>query len=761
MIAFSKDDTESKSLQEKIKAAAANKEYRNILFIDATYTPLGDDDLDNYVDYAALAMYYSGNNPRSSTDHDNKAKLVLTNGWKNRIYKGKFVVYGYEYKDGETAIGGAALADILKAVVLKKFPYIPDFGNGATESQFKISNPKAPALCGIVGGKTSGTIQGAEKFALKGVWGKTDYWKDTETSALPVSMIKVSVDKYINEQLSGGKPASIMGVFSLLQSDYGYAPSNLTAFMMGFLLKEYGSQQYRYRDQNGVQEEMYPEKLAELIGNCVGKNNESYIVKMTPEEKAFYELTGSVWQIDENALTSPAKAGSLVKNRMQNLRLPVWSLENSDKDGIYGVIGQYITLVQKEGADVSQVVNDIGKEAIRNPELSAKLNSILTIDNCRKGMLSFIKHFESGKLKTLADKIGASDDNVLDDIANLFSVEFASLWNRETGEDQIRKLITDYTYVDLTNGILHTAKHSKKEADKAWQEKLGFVVCSCEALQEEFPKMNNTLEFLKKVALGNEVLPDQMKNYVNDLADNRTTLEEYLSDEVATFASIYKPYLEGLNNEDIAQLISSGITNIFTKSRTESNGIVKKAADEFRRNQTKTKLLKFWRDKTATKSPYAWSSIKRTPILMMVPKEEYSKAKKTFELINRGNGTEDELKSALEYLNETKIYTALSDNEKVNDAFRSMLGIYSNILTDIEDVRDSLEQLPVSAYDWNTDPNVSLKIKQLAQAEYEAGGSDKAVSKIKAMDDKYLREYLISLVKNDIAIGLGILNGDE
>lgn len=760
VIAFSMNDAESKSLQEKIKAAAANEEYKNILFIDATYSPLGDDDLDSYVDYAALAMYYNQSNPRSSRDNDNKAKLILSNNWRNRIYDGKFVVYSYDYKDGETAIGGTALADILKAVVMKRFPYIPDFGNGATEAQFKITNPKAPALCGI-NGKTSGIIQGAEKYALRGVWGKSNYWNDPETSTLSVSIIKRSVDNYINENLKNSKPASILEVFGLLQNNYGYASSNLTAFMMGFLLKDYSLQPFKYRDQNGVQEEMSPDKLAELIGNCIGKGTESYIVKMTSEEKAFYEMTSRVWDIDENVLTSPTKAGSLVKKKMQNLGLPVWSLEGIDDAGIYDVIGKYITLVQKDGADGAHIVNDIGKEAAQDTGLSDKLKSALTIVNCRKGMLNFIKHFESGELKTLADRIGASDDNVLDDIVSLFSVEFASLWNRETGEDQIRKLIVDYTYVDLTHTILHTGAHSKKEADKEWKEKLSFVICSGEALQEDLPEMKTSIEFLKKIALGSEILPEQMKTYVEDLKNSRAALEEYLNDEKSVFTRIYKPYLEGLNDEDISQLLSSGITDIFTKSRTESNVIIKKAADEFRKNQTKTKLLKLWREKTGSKSPLDWSSIKRTPILIMVPKEEYSRAKKTFDLINRGNGSEDELQAALEYLNSTNIYEDLNDVATVDNAFRHMLGTYSNILTDLESVRDHLEQLPVNAYDWNNDPNIREKISGLAKAEYEAGGSDKAVAKIKAMDDKDLRDYLISLVKNDIIIGLGILKGGE
>jgi hypothetical protein len=47
--------------RKQIKEVAQNKEYENILFIDALSTPLSVDSFDEYVGYSALAMYYSGN----------------------------------------------------------------------------------------------------------------------------------------------------------------------------------------------------------------------------------------------------------------------------------------------------------------------------------------------------------------------------------------------------------------------------------------------------------------------------------------------------------------------------------------------------------------------------------------------------------------------------------------------------------------------------------------------------------------------------
>ena len=84
------------------------------------------------------------------------------------------------------------------------------------------------------------------------------------------------------------------------------------------------------------------------------------------------------------------------------------------------------------------------------------------------------------------------------------------------------------------------------------------------------------------------------------------------------------------------------------------------------------------------------------------------------------------------------------------------------MLQDLEKVRDALERLSIDTYDWRENPNVKNKIKQLAEAEYNAGGSEKALSIIEKMQDAQLKDYLKRLIKENMAIGIEIImNGDE
>ena len=53
------------------------------------------------------------------------------------------------------------------------------------------------------------------------------------------------------------------------------------------------------------------------------------------------------------------------------------------------------------------------------------------------------------------------------------------------------------------------------------------------------------------------------------------------------------------------------------------------------------------------------------------------------------------------------------------------------------------------------------KIEELAKAEYDAGGSDAVVSKIENMSSDDLKSHLIKLIKNNMNIGVEIINEGE
>lgn len=763
VIAFAKDDAEAATFRKMLRAAVADKQYENIVFIDTLSTPLGQEAFEQYVDFSAMAMYYQGNQNTSSRESADKAKRILDQDWKNRIYNGQFFVYTYANQEGEKLGNGQGVASVLQTIVTERFAKngfcsVFDFAKNLTESQLKITPAmKQSAKSGILQ-VTSGVVVGIEKHVIPTVWKTDKYWENPTTAALPISKIKVEVDKRIEAAFARDGQIPIGEIYDFLEETYGFAPCNLSSFLTGFLLKEYGGEPFRYSDSSGGHEPMTQDKLAEMLGNYIGKSPKpTYIVKMTADEMVFYELTEKAWGIPANSCSSAGQAAIAVSAKMRGLGLPVWCLAEIDSIGVFDVVQKYIELVQREGNEAHKKAVEIGKIVSAKPSLADSLFSLLTSDNCQKGMREYLHSFEGGKAMELAVAIGAQD-NVLADIRRLFGVKHSCLWDRRTGEDEIRKLLMEYSVVKESNAILNAFVHSLNETYKEWRERLKFIGISYEALRAKYSALAKTLDMFLKICKQEDILPEQLKAFHAELVAHGAEIRELLNNDRRVFAEVYEGYLEDLSADDIAVVKTSVGIGLFELPKTDCNVKVKEAAEEFRKNQLKTQLFRLWKDKTGTKNPREWSSRYRTPILCCVFEAEFERAKKAFETLNRNWGTDVEIKAALAFLESTTLFDVLTDDEKRNAAFkRDIIGEYSTLLPDLDKVRDVLDRFSIDIYDWRDNPSVKGKVEQLAKAEYDAGGSDKVLLKIDEMDDAQLKQYLKRLVKESIAVGIEIL----
>ena len=760
VLALARTDEEAQTFRNMIKKTIGNAEYKTILVIDALSSPLGLELFEEYVSYSAMSMYYNGNNNQQSKDNARKAREVLDRTWRDRIHDGSFIVWSYANQDGEKATGANAVHTIMQTVVLNRYNHVPDFTKGLTESQLKNTQTKQVAKYGFGLSDVKGLIAGCEKTVLGKVWNRDTYWSDQELEKEPISIIKRSVDKLIHEAFRENGRISIDEICELLETAYGFAPCNLTAFVLGFLLKEYKGDPFRSQDSEGLRESMTPDKLSEMIGNYYSKKAKTtYIVSLTPEEKSFYELTEKAWRITPNTCTSPTQASSLIQAKMRDFVYPVWTLEEVDNTGVYDIVKKYIALIQSDGKAAHTIAIEIGKIGMQRSSCGDHLQALLTADNCLNGMSLFIQHFEGGKLSTLAKEIGASD-HVLSDIKKLFSVKHAAQWIASTGEDEIRKLTVEYSFVKVTNALLNVSKDSKEGAFKSWRELLKFLGLSCESIQAKYPALNNLFTLLLKIVNYEDILPDNMKMLRDELTIHNTEMHDLLSSPLNSFIDLYAPYLTGFSHEE-CEIIKNSITeDMFVLSATKGNAVVKKAADDYRKGQVKDQLFRLWSERTGgTKSPKHWFEHYKTPILCCIDPEIYGEAKKAFAVLNSSQHSESEIKMALEFCEGADFFDVIADSDYRNKCFmEQIVGCYSKLLPDITAIRSALEDTDIAPYDWADDPRIKAKIKNMASVEYNAGGSDAAINTIESMPIDQLKTWLKQLAVSDMELGVKIIS---
>jgi len=766
VLALAKDEDEAQSFRKLIKNAITNEDYKNIIVIDALSSPLGVEAFEQYVEYSAMSEYYQGNNNQQAKDNARKAKDVLNRTWKDKIHDGQFYVYTYANQEGEKANGASGVHVILQTIVLTKYRYIYDFTRNLTETQLKLTQAKQVARHGIGGTDIKGLIAGCERSVLGAVWGKDKYWNLPELQEAPIVVVKKAIDALIEKEFNNDGQISINDIYDCLTDDFGYSPCNLTAFITGFLLKEYSSDPYRCVNAEGYPEAMTPEKLSEMIGNYISKGRNTkptFIVKMTQEEKTFYEATEAAWGVSATTCSAPAQVGTLVSNKMRELGYPVWCLREVDTTGVYDIVKKYIALVQSEGKATHNIAIEIGKIAMQKPSVVQNLHAILTPEKCKEGMMEFLKHFEDGKLIELAKEIGAEELLPID-IKKIFSVKHSALWMGETGESEICKLIVEYGVIKQTNLLLNVSCNSKEKAFNAWREELKFIGFSCDALRTKKPVLNKVLSYLLKIVNREDILPEMMEALLSEMVVLHNEIKDMLDNRQLVFNELYDVYLEGLSDVEKEEVRNSITHELFTSSANVSNQIVKNSADAYRKNQIKTQLFNKWRDLTQTKTPKDWSQRFMTPILCLLDTNRYGDGKKAFAILNSVSQSESEIHFAMEFLDkESEFFEKIKDGHFRDERFiTAIIGEYSALLPNIEHVKSALEALTVDVYDWYDSPVVKQKIRDMANAEYNAGGSDRALTVIDGMSDAELKQRLKELVQKDLELGVKIIkNGGK
>ena len=114
---------------------------------------------------------------------------------------------------------------------------------------------------------------------------------------------------------------------------------------------------------------------------------------------------------------------------------------------------------------------------------------------------------------------------------------------------------------------------------------------------------------------------------------------------------------------------------------------------------------------------------------------------------------------ALEFCQKADFFEAIADNDYRNRCFiDKIVGRYAKLLPDIIAIRTELEGMDIAPYDWIDDPRIREKIKNMADIEYNAGGSDAALHTIDSMPEAQLKTWLKQLVAKDIELGIKIIS---
>ena len=775
IVSFAKDVNEAAVLSKKIQTTLQDNPNTKVIFIDTSKTQLGEDAFKEWVDDKATSSYYAGKDNSQSQQYASYANEILKK-WRESIKDGQFIVYTKSAINGDAKANMEALVDFLFDEDKKIFHL--GLENYKTHDPLWLSSAlKLGAECGA-----SQTVKGLysnqkkiEK-ALEGAWEVDNYW--ITSPSLQISRIKIAVNRLIDSTMEREGRISIKSIYDYLKEiPFGFMPCNFTAFILGFLLKEYVNDG-RYTWSDGLSSgELSLEKFKDMIDEVIKLDNtpnnryrEKYIVTMTPEEKGFIEATSKAFDISKSLCSSLEQSRERIRARMKEFAFPIWSLNYILKDEelqceeeiISDLINLYCGIANNNQTESGKSENDIaieiGKICLRNASAVDDLKTLLSKEKCTAGMKAYLKEYQEGDLVNLADKV-KDGGQYINAVRAKFDADAANwVWKKDTVDQKIDEVICEYKIIVETSNLFSSCK-SYDEAIHTWSERCNNMRLSYQAIKNDVGELDNLLAKLNNLRKDGKIQETQKSEFLSNIKDYGENFKQLYANQLSTFTKVAAFYLSDLSEGDKDNIFKQLSSGCFTKDKAAYFQEVERIVDGYKKQLGSQKLKQLWKDKTGTESPYDWSNNYRMPILVMVPEDRIADYRKHFGTVAAKTPDSSAIESAQLFLNASSIWDDLNDADIRDKKFRdAIIGDKTVMLKDINEVKDYLSKYVTdSPYNWIGSPTVKSKIDELAQSKYLSSGYNEAFSKIDSMEPDKVKQYLKELIKNNMNVGIEII----
>lgn len=797
LVGLAKDQKEKAKLYQFMqeKGRQINGDY---ILIDASSTILGEARYKDYLDRKTHSCFYLSEGDHKRAEDFGKAAIECLKEWKENIANGEFIIYTQEHNEGIHLSGKAKICEVLEEIDHKKYPYGPE-NMSLTDSMFKDNKMSQGIKYGC-----NESIENRNEYnfpqnrkslpeLLNGLWGVPEYWKNDAVKSHPVTSLKIKIDKIVESEFAkNGGNASISKIYKeLSKPPFGLLPNNISAFLLGFVLKEYTHGKY-YGSASGSSTPLDSDRLANLLGEVLKaqkqskakgiastRADENYIVQMSPEHLEFLNGTATIFHLDRQECDSVNAATLKIRTAMKSFSFPIWTLEylpsvqtnrNTEENAIVPTLLKlYCDIANTSnsaGLSEGQCAYEIGKLLISSKangvDIVSELTDLMTSRNTEDGMRQYVLSYRNGELAGLAQEIEAGS-SYLDDLKKRFNSDDANwVWDLSTANERIDTVILDYQIIKESSSILSNTRRLE-DCLSNWKRRLRQIKIPFDGLMEQnVPGIYPLLKILSEIQQRGDLPEKDKERFYNLIREHKSEFANFCNDidlQIVVFKEKYKSFIEDMNDEELKSFIDTIPEGQFGKSTSDYNNFVNQKLSEFRKKQAKNQITELWQKYTKTRNPRDWSKKNRTPILCMFDDTQRENARKMFASFD-GDPQDSEAKKVCSFLNELEqqnFYEILNDSSEQDRRLMDYFAKdYQIVITDPESVREELEKADSDANSW-MNAEGQKRIDTLADRLYKVSGISKAVEKISNMSDKELREYVKQMLSNNSRFGMEIL----
>ncbi|MFA6377472.1 MAG: hypothetical protein WCW63_02485 [Acholeplasmataceae bacterium] len=772
IITFAKDTAEYSIISEKIRVHLASGKLPDLIITDVSNTTLSEKQYDSILEAAAYQKDWEKKRDSLQASSFEKRVKQLVSEWISQIHNGTIDLY----KDGERSPlhihGEEDLTSFLIDINQKRFNKgIESLTNNA--ALFTVKQIKKGVKTGVdITVKPQGMFNSLGD-PLKEIWNDAQYWKNSPNHL--ISQIKSDLDEYIQNYFKKDGRIDFWKIWEKVSSKpYGFMPCDLTAFILGFILKEYATSEYAWSN-GSASEAMSTDKLSELIEEAIKATNEppkskKFIVQMSEGEKNFLSHSAIVFNLDSGKCNSIEATRNLISNAIKTLEYPLWTLVSylktqalSFPDESKIIIMGYCEISRNDITDKSHIkdkIDEIGKLFQIHPGLSKELSNIINAKNTIVGMQLYVRD-NYPDLISYAQQL--NDELYLDAIKSNFSADSSWLWCDVDINNGIERVCSEYRAFVASSSFIGSTNSTNKMMAK-WVQKLEDIRVPQNILISAYPEKEDVLRHLINTIQQPGYSNLNFSEFASLLENNLTELQSIFSGD--SQKHIFEKYcgdtFPELGND--SELID-GIYSAIPKGQIsilpeDFNQIITEKIQTIKCVSLSKELDQKWQEKSGFLNPSIWSNEKKFPILLFFDKE-IGHARKVFDIIAYGSKNEQDLIAAISFL-DNPIFAKLGDDIYVHDEFvAKIVKGYASVI-DIDDLNPLISMLisevGKNVYSWaDSISSVNNTVSHYSDTCYRASGYQKVYAEIDKMTANDAKEYLKRLIKDNVDVGIAII----
>lgn len=624
-----KDHDETLAIPQKIDSILSQLNDHRILMFTFPHLSFCHKNKNLWTEYIRQYAQYMTENNTTAKTQIRTALDILENDWIKELQKNDAVIRVHQYKNGSIETSDTSwnqFKELITNYVRRTMKYNVDY-LGFSTPHFGNSSLQAYAKAGITFKGSAGPIANLVNTLKKnGVSDDPDWFSQNPDH--PLGAIHALFEKKFANTVGRGGQQSIRVIYiELKRAPYGLRYNALSAFVLGYCLRDILSKNYRWTNGQ-ISNDLDIDTLAEIIetvvkddgANRIG-NKEKEICRLSKAEKEFIKKVPVMFGATPIPNATIESVLSQIQSRVEaeSTKVPLWVLPeyvysvNAPKaDRIKSVLNDiciaFTTSSKGKVDDRVNAVNDVGDIILNDPDIVSETAEYIKREN-------FVHAFEiyvdkvNPQLSVLAKQIGDLSHGYCRSILDRCQETAGWLWKQADISREIDDMLCEYEIISLAKPL---CGYSEFTEYKSVLSALKIAVTETNHLPKQLieafrPMLTNFLSAMQGGGSAQDIKLTLQQSFI----DIQRLFFDHTKAESLT---ILKSKLTNVDIED-ADLLSllNEMTGGFSLDENIFLTNIRIKIEEFAKQSVVLKIKSEWTRISGTATPTEWAMNNRMP----------------------------------------------------------------------------------------------------------------------------------------------------